>query len=310
MNIENIPSSKAGLVAVAGRPNVGKSTLINALLGQKVAAVSPRPQTTRKLQQAILTLENAQVILVDTPGTHHPHHKLGELMNEEAKESLEDCDIILWLMDASQPPDADDHLLVNQVANIKLSLPIILALNKIDLISEEILQGRQETYLSLLSSRRIPLDNIRTIPISATRGDNLDVLLQEVIKHLPEGEPFYPESQVTDLYEREIAADLIREAALIHLRDEVPYSIFVRVDDYIERGEHGAYVTATLYVERESHKPIVIGQGGNMLKKIGSTARQEIEAMSGRKIFLELRVKLSKNWRNDPDVLRSFGFGR
>lgn len=292
---------KAGFIAVMGRPNVGKSTLINALMGQKIAAVSPRPQTTRKRQLGILTLENAQAIFVDTPGVHQAKHKLGENMNQEAIDTLDDSDLILFVVDAGQPPDEEDHLLAGHLAAMLRKVDVLLVLNKIDQIDPETLSERSDAYQALAPEATI-------CPISATGGTNLNDLTQAIIERLPEGFPFYPEGQVTDLYERELAADLIREACLLLLRDEVPHGIAVRIDQYIEREEHGAYIEATVFVERDSHKGIVIGQGGSMLKKIGSAARKEIEKMSGRKIFLRLRVKVRKNWRNDEKVLRWFGF--
>lgn len=279
-----------------GRPNVGKSTLVNLLLGQKVAAVSPRPQTTRKHQLGILTLEHAQIVFVDTPGIHKPRHKLGEHMNAEAQDALENCELVLFLVDANQPPTDEDRLLASRIVSMKLAGKTILVLNKIDLLpinSQEILQTKCKTiYQSLLPQ-------VEGCSISATRGDNLDLLMAIILNRLPEGEPLYPEEQVTDLYERDIAGELIREAALLLLRDEIPHGIAVSVDEFTERGEKGAYIYATVIVERESHKSIVIGKGGSMLKKIGSTARKEIEVMSGRKVFLELRVKVRKNWRED-----------
>lgn len=296
---------KTGFIAVMGRPNTGKSTLINALMGQKIAAVSARPQTTRKKQMGILSFEKGgqaiQAIFVDTPGVHQPHHKLGELMNKAATQTLEECDVVLFVVDASQQPQAEDGLLIELLRKLKRATPTILALNKVDSCSQERLEKNKAAFLE----RTLPVE---TIEISATRGDNLDQLLDSIVKYLPEGEPFFDEDQLTDLYERELAADLIREAALNLLRDEVPHGIAVRIDQFTERDETGAFIEATLFVERESHKPIVIGQNGSMLKKIGTTARHEIEKMSGRKVFLSLKVKLRKNWRDDDGVLSRFGY--
>lgn len=302
MNDSSTPVEfKSGFVATMGKPNVGKSTLINTLIGQKIAAVSPRPQTTRTRQMGILTRENAQIIFVDTPGVHKPRHKLGESMNRHALETLQDCDLILFIADASSPPDDEDRMLADAIHQLKRSLPLVLALNKIDLLDQSLIPERQNNYLEIVPQAK-------PIAVSATRGDHLDQLLELIISILPEGPVYFPEGQVTDLYEREIAADLIREAALILLRDEIPHGIAVRIDQYKERGEQGAYIEATIFVEKESHKGIVIGQGGSMLKQLGSKARQEIEAMSGRKVFLDLRVKVRKNWRNDEKTLRWFGF--
>lgn len=292
----------AGFVSVMGRPNVGKSTLVNALMGQKIAAVTPRPQTTRQQQLGILTTDNAQIIFIDTPGLHKPHHKLGRYMNQEAAATLEDGDLILFLVDASQnPPHEEDHILLGLLDEIKQPPPVNLVLNKIDRITEDELDERIAIYQQLLPSAVV-------LPISATGHQGLEKLLEIVIAQLPEGEFFYPKDQITDLYEKEIAADLIRESALLHLRDEVPHAIAIRIDEFTERGDHGAYIGATLFVERDSQKGIVIGQNGKMLKRIGSTARQEIERMSNRKIFLKLRIKVRKNWRNDETSLRRFGF--
>ena len=288
-------------MAIMGRPNVGKSTLVNALLQQKIAAVSPRPQTTRKRQMGILTTDQMQAIFLDTPGVHQPLHKLGENMNQEALDALQESDAIIFLVDASQPPQPEDQMLAVQIGTVRRSKPTLLALNKIDRLPADSLQARQEAFEALLSGTE-------SLPISATRGDNLERLIQILTSWLPEGPPFFPEDQITDLYERDIIADLIREAALNLLRDEVPHGIAVRIDQFLEREDSGAYIEATMFVERESHKGIAIGQNGSMLKKIGMAARLGFEAVSGRKIFLRLRVKVRKNWRDDDKVLRAFGF--
>ncbi len=296
------PSHRTGFVAVMGRPNVGKSTLINALIGQKIAAVSPRPQTTRQTQLGILTMPQVQIVFVDTPGLHKPRHKLGEYMNQNAAEALEEADLVLFIVDGSQvPPDEEDLILIQLLEDLGSPPPVILAINKIDRLKTDDLAESQQAYLA-----HIP--QATSIMVSATRGDHLDDLLDLLRERLPEGPPFYPPDQVTDLYEREITADLIRAAGLIHLRDEVPHAMAIRVDEFTERGDSGVYIAATIFVERDSQKGIVIGQGGQMLKRIGTTARREIEAMSGRKVFLKLRVKVRKNWRNDEKTLSRFGF--
>lgn len=300
-SVPNMPY-KAGFVAVLGRPNVGKSTLVNALLQQHIAAVSPKPQTTRKRQLGILTLEEAQIIFEDTPGVHKPLHKLGECMNQEAIDALEQSDMLLFLVDASRPPNEEDQILAGWITQVaSATKPVVLGLNKIDLANEATLEEHQTAYQALVPQAQ-------PTRFSATQALGLEELVALLVKHLPEHPPFFPPDQLTDLYEREIAADLIRAAALDHLRDEVPYSLAVRIDEYTEREEHGAYIAATLLVERESQKGIVIGQKGGMLKQIGTAARHAIEAMSERKVFLTLRVKTRKNWRNDPDTLKLFGF--
>jgi GTP-binding protein Era len=294
---KEIDDFKVGFVAVMGRPNVGKSTLINAIIGQKVAAVSPRPQTTRRRQEGIITTEHYQAILIDTPGVHQPRSKLGESMNIEARSALEHCDLVLFMVDASQMPSEEDILLASMLHSMVHPEAILLVLNKIDLIQSNHIPNIQTAYQNL-----IPTSDI--ILISATRGDNRDALLQKIIARLPPGEPFYPEEQVTDLFERDITADLIREACLNYLRYEVPHGIVIRIDEFTERNEKGVYIEATIFVERESHKGIVIGQNGQMLKKIGTASRKEIEAMSGRKVYLQLRVKVRKNWRDDEKLVK------
>lgn len=292
---------RTGYVAIAGKPNVGKSTLLNAVLGQKIAAVTHRPQTTRKQQLGILTRDGSQAVFIDTPGIHKPFHLLGERMNAEAAVAFESADLVLILADAAHPPDDDDRRLAEAVLAFAPVQRRLLVLNKIDLTGPERLEENAGAFAELFPGTE-------TIRISALRGDQLDTLVDAIFARLPEGEPFFPPDQVTDLYEREIAADLIREAALLHLRDEIPHSLAVRIDRFVERGETGALIESTVFVERDSQIGIVVGTKGEMLKRIGTHARKEIEAMSGRKVHLELRVKVRKNWRSDPGTLKNFGF--
>jgi GTP-binding protein Era len=303
MDSSEVPEDhRSGFVALAGRPNVGKSTLINRLLGQRIAAVSPKPQTTRQRQLGILTLPEAQIIFVDTPGLHEPLHKLGEKMNEEALTSLQEADVVLALFDLTRPPSEEDRHVSDQVKEIEGQTPAIIVLTKVDRVPGERLSDRRAAFRALLPDADF-------LEISSTRGDNLDELVRRITATLPEGPRLYPEDIVTDAYERDIAADMIRAAALKNLRDEVPHSLAIRIDEFEERNEHGAYIEATIFVERDSQKGIVIGKGGQMLKTIGTFARTEIEAATGRKVYLKLRVKVLPGWRNDESKLKSFGFG-
>jgi GTP-binding protein Era len=292
---------RTGFITILGKPNVGKSTLVNALLGQKIAAVSPKPQTTRRRQLGILTTETAQLIFVDTPGIHNPRHKLGQFFNQEAEEALEGVNVALFLVDASIEPDDDDRLAADLLRSLRRKPDLVLGLNKIDIVPPEALEARRAAYQALVP-------NAPAVALSATRRDGIADLLIALESRLPVRPAEFPEDQVTDLYEREIATELIREAALIYLQQEVPHALAVRLDEFTERENGNAYIAATLFVERDSQKGIVIGEGGTMLKRIGSAARKEIEAMSGRKVYLELRVKVEKDWRDDENALRRFGY--
>ncbi|MCI0551519.1 MAG: GTPase Era [Anaerolineae bacterium] len=304
---------RSGFIAIIGRPNVGKSTLVNALLGQKIAAVSPKPQTTRKRQLGILTTDSAQLVFVDTPGIHSPRHKLGQFLNQEAEESLEGVDVILWLVDASVKPTDDDKEIASLLNHTPRRTPLVLAANKMDLVPAEALTARLEAYQASLKKARVDdrregRNDAKVISISATQNQNLDQLQKLLISLSPIRPPEFDEEQVTDSYERDIAADLIREACLHYLRDEVPHGVGVRIDEFAERDNGMLYIAATIFVERNSQKGILIGEGGRMMKAIGSGARKEIEEMSGRKVFLELRVKVLKDWRNDENAMQRLGY--
>jgi len=292
---------RSGFVAIIGRPNVGKSTLVNALLGQKITAVSPRPQTTRRRQLGILTVPDAQIVFVDTPGIHKSKHKLGEFLNYEAEEALSGVDLILWLVDSSSSPTDDDIRISDLLNRLPAQTPRLLVLNKIDLLRADDDSARGEEYVKLLNQASV-------MKVSAEKRLGLGELLETLTQLLPQRPPEYPEEQITDAYERDIAADLLREACLLQLRDEVPHSLAVRIDEFKERENGMVYIAATIFVERESQKGIVIGDGGKMLKSIGSAARKEIEEMGGRKVFLEVRVKVSKDWRNNQNALNQFGY--
>ena len=293
---------RSGYIAIIGRPNVGKSTLVNALLGQKIAAVSPKPQTTRKRQLGILTEDNYQLVFVDTPGMHNPRHKLGKFLNQEAEESLEGVDVVLWLVDSSVKPTDEDKQIGLLLNKLPRRTPLVLAANKMDLIPTEALTRNLEAYQASVKK------DASVVSISATHNMHLDELVELLVSFCPFRPPEYDEEQVTDSYERDIAADLIREACLNHLRDEVPHGVGVRIDEFKERENGMLYIAATIFVERNSQKGIVIGEGGRMLKSIGSDARKEIEEMGGRPVFLELRAKVLKDWRNDENAMQRFGY--
>jgi GTP-binding protein Era len=286
---------------VVGRPNVGKSTLVNALVGQKVGIVSPKPQTTRSRILGILTRPDAQIIFVDTPGVHRPHHKLGEAMVADATRALPDADVVLFIVDGSVPPTNEDHMVAGLIRQ-QTGASIILVLNKMDLLPIEKVERHTEDYWALVPERR---DWMMT---TATEGVNLDKLLERIVDALPEGPPYYPSDQVTDQTEREIAAEMVREQVLRHTRQEVPHAVAVVVEEFKERENDVVYISANIYVEKRSQKGIIIGRKGQMLRKIGAAARQEIERMTGGRIYLDLWVKVRKDWRRDEEELRRLGY--
>ncbi len=301
------PDHRSGFVAVVGKPNVGKSTLMNAYLGQKIAIVSPKPQTTRNRLLGILTLKRergdlaeAQIIFVDTPGIHQPLHKLGEYMVDVAVRAIPDADVVLFLVDVSHPPSDEDR----QIADIlrqQGQMPIILGLNKADLLPPGDPAPHLEPYQALG-----PFED--SILLSALHGDNLDPLLEATIGRLPLGPLFYPEEQITDQQLRFMAAELIRERVIHRLRQEIPYSIAVMVDQFKERSEDMTYISANIFVERDTQKAIILGRSGSMIKRIGADARREIEDLLGTRVYLELWVKVRKQWRKDEAELRRLGY--
>ena len=290
----------SGFICVVGRPNVGKSSLINLLLGQKIAAVSPRPQTTQRVRLGILSDDECQMIFMDTPGIHKPLSKLGEAMNESAIDTISDSDCVLWIVDISVKPNKEDEIAVERIKEGGPQEKVIMVLNKCDLVNPNQMAENENFYKKLLP-------DAKRMAVSCRSGQGIPELLSELKSRLPEGPEYYDPDQVTDLYEREIAVDLIRESLLKNLDDEIPHSIAVRIEEYKDRSETNSYINATLLLDRESHKGIVIGKNGEMIKKIGQDARREIEKLTDRKIYLELRVKVMKGWRDNEGLLRQMG---
>ncbi len=297
------PSFKSGFVAIVGKPNAGKSTIMNALMGQPIAGISAKPQTTRRRQLGILTSEHAQIIFVDTPGLHESKDKLSLAINAEAKMAVQDADIILFMADSSALPAKMDANLVDLIQNMNPDAKIVLAMNKTDVGKAQNLEKNQEAYLNLFAGSQAPV----VLKLSALRATGLQDLLETLQELLPEGPQFYDEEQITEDFERDIAAEMIRAAAMGNLEEEVPYSVAVLVNEYSEREEGKAYINATIYVEREAQKGIVIGKGGQMIKQIGSEARRDIDAMSGESVFLDLNVKVKKDWKDDERFLKQLG---
>ncbi|MFN8500083.1 MAG: GTPase Era [Anaerolineae bacterium] len=297
---------RSGFVAVIGRPNVGKSSLVNAYVGQKVAIVSPKPQTTRRRVMGVHTDANAQIVFVDTPGIHKPLHRLGEFMVDAAVAAIPDADVIVFVVDVSERLRDEDQDIARLLTE-KSSAPIILALNKADRVHPKYLKENYAAYTALVP-------NAPEMLVSALRGDNLGDLLGMVEDALPEGPPFFPPDQVTDQSEAVMAAELIREAALHLTEEEVPHSLAVVIDEWEDRQREDqdrpglTVISAVIYVERDSQKAIVIGRRGAMLKEIGARSRKEIEALLGRRVFLEIFVKVREHWRSNPTQLRRLGY--
>lgn len=289
---------RSGYVSLVGRPNVGKSTLLNTILGEKVAIVTPKPQTTRNRINGIKTLPHAQIIFIDTPGIHKPRQRLGEAMNRVAFEALEEVDIVLFMVEPEAPRSGDIFVLerIKQVDK-----PVFLLINKLDTVKKNEILPVIEAYSKLYPFKEI-------IPLSALKTNGIDVLLEMVVKYIPEGPKLYPDDIVTDQMERFMAAEIIREKIMEATQEEVPYSSAVEIEQWQERDDGVVFIQANIYIERDGQKGIIIGNKGARLKSIGTKARQDIEGLLGTRVFLELWVKIKKDWRSDERTLRELGF--
>lgn len=293
---------KSGFVTLIGRPNVGKSTLMNTLVGQKIAITSNKPQTTRNRIQTVYTCEEGQIIFLDTPGIHKAKNKLGEYMVSVAERTLKEVDIILWLVEPSTFIGAGEQHIAQCVANS--NIPVILVINKIDTVNKSEILKFIDAYKDIARFAEI-------IPVSALNGENTDDLVDSVIRYLPQGPCYYDEDTITDQPERQIVAEMIREKTLRNLNDEVPHGIAVAIERMKERTKGNIIdIDATIICERNSHKGIIIGKQGSMLKKIGTEARKDIEALLACKTNLKLWVKVKKDWRNSDMLIRNFGYNK
>ena len=288
---------KSGFITIIGKPNVGKSTLMNAMIGEKIAITSYKPQTTRNKITSILTTDEYQMVFLDTPGIHKPKNKLGEYMMKEVKAAFQDIDVLLFLVE----PKENSELIKEHVELLKsIKKPVILVINKVDTV-------KNAELLEFIDKTIKVYDFEEIVPVSAIKNKNVDTL-KEVIKNLlPEGPLYYAEDMITDKTEREIAGEIIREKALLYMQDEIPHGIAVMIDKMKEE-KNLIRIEAIIYCERESHKGIIIGKGGSMLKKIGTKAREELERFLDSKVFLEMKVKVKDNWRDSDNLLKSFGF--
>ena len=289
---------KSGFVTLIGRPNVGKSTLMNYLIGQKIAITSNKPQTTRNRIQTVLTTDEGQIVFVDTPGIHKAKNKLGEYMVNVAEKTLNEVDVVLWLVEPTTFIGAGEQHIAKQLQRVKT--PVILVINKVDSV-------KREEILPAIAAYKDIYDFADIVPVSARSGDNTDELLRVIMNYLPYGPQFYDEDTVTDQPERQIVAELIREKALHSLQDEIPHGIAVAIDR-MKMQNKVMHIDATIICERDSHKGIIIGKQGSMLKKIGSTARSEIERMLDCKVNLKLWVKVKKDWRDSEFLMKNFGY--
>ena len=298
---ETVKHYKSGFVAVVGRPNVGKSTLLNQIIGQKIAIVSDTPQTTRNRILGILTLPDAQILFLDTPGIHKPQHKLGEYMVNSARSALREVDLILFVSDVTESVGPGERFIIDMLKDEKT--PVVLVLNKVDLVAKDKL-------LPIISQYSAFRDFAAIVPVSALAGSNVDRLLSVIKDLLPEGPQYYAEDEVTDQPERVIAAEFIREKIFRLTREEIPHSTAVEVEEMKTRPNGDVFLRATIYVERESQKGIIIGAKGAMLKEIGQQARLDMENIFGSRFFVDLWVKVKNDWRNKEGSLRMFGYDK
>lgn len=299
MNFQEYNGFKSGFVSIIGRPNVGKSTLLNRIIGQKITIMSDKAQTTRNKIQGIHTTDKEQIVFIDTPGIHKPKHRLGDFMVESALSTLGEVDAVLFLINVDEKRGPGDNFILEKLKNV--SSPVFLVLNKIDLI-------HPDKLLPIIEEYQQEYEFAEIIPVSASQGNNVDRLLDVLSTYLPEGPPFYPEDQVSDHPEYFIVSELIREKVLELTREEVPHSVAVVVEGMRRNEDDKVQVDATVIVERKSQKGIIIGKGGSMLKQIGTRARRDIEVLLGDKIYLELWVKVQKDWRDKQFYLQDFGY--
>lgn len=295
-----ICNMKSGFTAIIGRPNVGKSTLLNKILGQKIVITTDKAQTTRKRIKGIYTTEEGQIVFIDTPGVHKPLNKLGEFLLDEAKIAVPDADLILFLVDGSEPAGKGDKWIAQNI--LQTSIPVIIVMNKVDKTKKlDKIEENLLTYKTLFEK------NYPVVKISAKTGRNIDTLLKNIFKSLPDGELLYPEDVVTEETMRDVTEEVIREKILLNTSDEIPHSVAVKVEKYQENDDIDR-IYATIYCETNSQKGILIGKGGNLLKKIGTEARLELEKIVEKKVFLGLEVKVEKDWRKKQNALKSFGY--
>jgi GTP-binding protein Era len=293
---------KSGFVTIIGRPNVGKSTLMNQIIGQKIAIMSDKPQTTRNKIQTIITTDEGQIIFIDTPGIHKPKHKLGEFMNKTAVDTFRGVDVILWLVEPNMKIGKGDEYIIAQLEKIKT--PVILIINKIDTIDNN-------DVLKVIDTYKDAYDFAEIVPVSALKGSNTEIIPSILFKYLEEGPQFFDADMITDQPERQLVAELIREKALHLLQQEIPHGIAVVIDRMKDRDNKNIVdIDATIICERDSHKGIIIGKQGSMLKQIGSKARVDVENLLGSKVNLQIWVKIKKNWRDSDFLLKNFGFNQ